>query len=113
MEKTSASPHQKGLIRQPNDILKFPNLIRDASRHRGSLRILVLVRAALAELGLGILDQLHDITNLPKPVRHAGRHGGSNPQATMDPAEIVMGEMQRRCGLEVVQFLAETIAQAG
>ncbi len=31
----------------------------------------------------------------------------------MNPAQIVMREMQRSRGLEVVQFFAETIAQAG
>ena len=31
----------------------------------------------------------------------------------MDATEIIVREMQRRSGLEVVQFLAETIAQAG
>ena len=39
-------------------------------------------------------------------------HRGSNPQAAVDPAKIVVCEMQRRSGFEVVQFLAETIAQA-
>ena len=40
-----------------------------------------------------------------------GGHSGSDPQAAVDPAKIVICEMQRRSGLEVVKLLAESVGQ--
>jgi hypothetical protein len=43
----------------------------------------------------------------------AGRHGRADPQALVDPHQIVVRNMQRDCGTEVLDLLAERVRQAG
>ena len=53
---------------------------------------------------------LHDqFGNVPNAVSDSGLHGGSDAKAFVDPAKVVVGEVQAERGSQVFPLLTEAI----
>src|ERR1700761_685293 len=74
--------------------------------------IAFLVRATLCR-NKSLIDQYRDFLKAPYVVGNASSHRGRDSQSLVDPGEIVMHEVQRNHVPVVLQFLTESVGQAG
>jgi hypothetical protein len=59
-----------------------------------------------------ILGRDHQLRNAPNAIRNASFHCGPHPKAGIQPAEIIIGKMQRDGCFQVRRFLTESVRQS-